>query len=345
MKAKITFLQLSVMFFTLAFCTTNAQTPILHYNFENSLENSGSLGNTFDLAIDTKAPPSAAVNYSTGKLGTGSYKLPDANNVKNFLSSNSDPEDASGFIGISGNAARTITAWVKKPNNGVNFNVVCLGATNKDRQMYGLRFLGTGRLRVEYGGTGIYGDPMLTDNVLPFDTWVHIAITMPTGGTTQQTTVYVNGEVYPTISQNGDDLSVQTINRRVLIGVQVNVYNKGVAGPPTANPGEVDDVRIFDTNLTQAQIQAIMAEAPLSVADQEFAANELSIYPNAVTDYLNIESTVANTFQVSVFDMLGKQVSKATVTGKLNMGNLSSGLYIVKIRSGNKASSFKVVKK
>lgn len=334
MKTNITFLRLSMVAFALAFYTVSAQTPLYHYKFENSLVNDGSKGAAYNLNIEA----AGAANYSTGQVvGSNAYQFPDATDTKNYLASTT-----SGSTGISGNAARTVAVWIKKPT-GANFNAVTLGSSNSSGQRYTIRFTTDGYIKLDFGSPTIGGSADDGHTALPFDTWTHVVATMPANGTVGDNIIYVNGDVYLSGVSSTD--VVNTLDFRVLVGVQTKAANTGVIGPATANPGEVDDLQIYDVALTEAQIETIMAGGTLGVADQNFAANELSVYPNAVTDYLNIESATANKFEVLVFDMLGKVVDRATVTQKLNMSSLASGLYIVKIRSGNKVASVKVAKK
>jgi hypothetical protein len=63
-----------------------------------------------------------------------------------------------------------------------------------------------------------------------------------------------------------------------------------------------------------------------------------SVYPNPTsTGFVNITSKTNETIQVAVFDILGKQVLNNTVkNNRLNVSNLTTGVYIMKIsQNGN----------
>lgn len=82
------------------------------------------------------------------------------------------------------------------------------------------------------------------------------------------------------------------------------------------------------------------------VGTEDFAANSFSVYPNPVSDILNIQTKKA-VDQVTVYDILGKAVLSATpgiISPKINMGNLSSGVYMVKVTIGKTSKTVKVVK-
>lgn len=75
------------------------------------------------------------------------------------------------------------------------------------------------------------------------------------------------------------------------------------------------------------------------------AISGLKVYPNPVTNgNLFITSDSNDAKLVTIFDVLGKQVVKATVTNQpLNVANLNSGVYIVKITEEGKTATRKLV--
>ena len=83
--------------------------------------------------------------------------------------------------------------------------------------------------------------------------------------------------------------------------------------------------------------------APLSV--NNFNANSFSLYPNPTnTGSVTISSTNSNAISVQVFDILGKQVKNETLTNNtLNVSNLKTGVYIVKITQNNATTTKKLV--
>lgn len=76
------------------------------------------------------------------------------------------------------------------------------------------------------------------------------------------------------------------------------------------------------------------------------AIDGLKIYPNPVTNGVFYINTTANsTKDVIVYDVLGKQVIKTSTSNAVNVSNLTSGVYIVKItEEGNTATRKLVIK-
>jgi hypothetical protein len=73
----------------------------------------------------------------------------------------------------------------------------------------------------------------------------------------------------------------------------------------------------------------------------------LNIYPNpASSDRIYITSKSAQTKDVEIFDVLGKKVLQATLTGKeLNISDLTPGVYIIKIKEGDATATRKLIVK
>jgi len=86
-------------------------------------------------------------------------------------------------------------------------------------------------------------------------------------------------------------------------------------------------------------------DAVLGVND--FNTNSFSLYPNPTnTGAVSITSRNSEAISVQVFDILGKQVKKETLTNNtLNVANLKSGIYIVKITQNHTSTTKKLVVK
>ncbi|MFC0603150.1 T9SS type A sorting domain-containing protein [Winogradskyella pulchriflava] len=80
-------------------------------------------------------------------------------------------------------------------------------------------------------------------------------------------------------------------------------------------------------------------------SNNEFSKNEFSIYPNPTNKgIVSITSTSNEVMNVQVFDILGKQIKNETLTNNtLNVSNLKSGVYLVKITQNNASTTKKLV--
>ena len=138
--------------------------------------------------------------------------------------------------------------------------------------------------------------------------------------------------------------------------------NIGTANPPTqAIPGvdqgetitglavsttyfwSIDVVNCFGVN--PGPVWSFTTDAVLGV--EENTLNTFSVYPNPTTDVLNIKSS-KEIDNVTVFNLLGQNVASFTkneiINSSIDLSELSQGLYLVKITSGNKTQTLRVTK-
>ena len=73
--------------------------------------------------------------------------------------------------------------------------------------------------------------------------------------------------------------------------------------------------------------------------------NGLTMYPNPVSgNTLYLTSTANAAMSVQIFDLLGKEVLKATVVNNaVNVAKLTAGVYVVKITEEGKTATRKLV--
>lgn len=71
----------------------------------------------------------------------------------------------------------------------------------------------------------------------------------------------------------------------------------------------------------------------------------LNIYPNPTSsDRVYITSKYAQTKTIEIYDVLGKKMLQATITGKeLNISGLTAGVYIIKIKEGDATATRKLI--
>ena len=110
-------------------------------------------------------------------------------------------------------------------------------------------------------------------------------------------------------------------------------------------PGELLYVRVFEYgNDVFGTFKIAAYDASLS--NDAFEKNTFTIYPNPVKNVLNISFT-QNISEVSVYNMLGQQVTFKVLNtnkGQVDMSNLASGTYLVKVKADNAIQTIKVVK-
>ena len=103
------------------------------------------------------------------------------------------------------------------------------------------------------------------------------------------------------------------------------------------------DFYSFDTN-NEMYLDAIIFSDALSV--DESSLNLFNAYPNPVKDYLYLSSQ-ATVDLVEVYDILGHNIMSINpnaISPKVDMSNLASGTYLVKVTIGNQSKTMKIIK-
>jgi hypothetical protein len=81
-----------------------------------------------------------------------------------------------------------------------------------------------------------------------------------------------------------------------------------------------------------------------TLSDNDFSVSSFKIYPNPANTSITIKSSDVKIESVEVFNMLGKNVLKSRlVDDKLNVSELASGVYMLRISSTNASTTRRIV--
>ena len=84
------------------------------------------------------------------------------------------------------------------------------------------------------------------------------------------------------------------------------------------------------------------AECALSIGDNALEV-DVFIYPNPTDDYLFIEGN-KNPISISIYNLLGAEVIAKSAGDKINVSELSKGVYIIRISDGINQTDKKFIK-
>ena len=96
-----------------------------------------------------------------------------------------------------------------------------------------------------------------------------------------------------------------------------------------------------DTSSVVNKIYFYKKEQTASTKDNNIKG--LAIYPNPTSDILNITTPLNAEKEVVVYDILGKEVLKTKTQQVVKVGNLTPGVYLVKVLENGKTSTQKIV--
>jgi len=204
------------------------------------------LDETTDTVADDAIAPDGSPNEHDGTLvnmtgnewdGAGALTLDGVN----------DHIVATGYKGVTGTAARTVSAWIKTTTDGA---IVAWG-TEVTSQKYIFR-IETGQLRIEVDGGFLKSTSLVND-----ENWHHVAVVLPSGATNvTQHLFYIDGVSAATYTPISKAVSTAS-GIDVLIGNDHSSrYFKGM----------LDDVRIFNRALTAAEIGVLGGARPMPIA-------------------------------------------------------------------------------
>jgi len=148
--------------------------------------------------------------------------------------------EITGYKGILGSSAVTVTAWVK--TSSTDTGAIVGWGPDVAGQRFGFR-VDVGRLRIEHAGGNVQGDTLVNDGG-----WHHVAVTIQENATISypEVILYLDGtdDSRPTTGANAFNLTA---------GEDVSIGRR-----PANNDrfflGQIDEVRIYNGTLTQEEI-------------------------------------------------------------------------------------------
>ncbi|SEP99151.1 Por secretion system C-terminal sorting domain-containing protein [Hyunsoonleella jejuensis] len=271
MKLTTTFLNRATCIFAIVLVTTFsafAQTPVAHFDFNGNLTDSSTNGYTLTpqgtFAAAYEADQESTANSAISFPGTsGDYLL-------------------SNYNGITGAAARTVTAWFKSTTTYARNTIVGWG-TSGSGAAFNVMLTDVGGIRVEGGSSNKRTSGLgLNDG-----NWHHVGVTFEDDGTPtlDDVKIFVDGvEITSGLLGFNTATAINTASGAMQIGNAVDNANYYFRN------GALNDIRIFDSALTEAQILAISgitAAAPVadfSASNTAPSTDEIISFTDASTN-------------------------------------------------------------
>ena len=255
----------------------------------------------------------------TSNAGT-SFTTDRHNNANGAININ-DTGTSATIVGLPyGANPRTISVWAKTNVFDSQINYIFHYGTSANGN--GLALRPTTILYFANAGANLE-----TANTYTNTTWVHYVCTYD--GSTA--TVYKNGVLFSSGAKSFNTASA------------LDVFKLGLteSGTATYFNGAIDDLKIYNYVLDQADITSLYNNNTLSSSD--FAQNnlEVSLYPNPVNDVLNIETTL-EVKSVEIYNIQGQKVLSSNQK-QINVSDLAAGMYMVRIQDAENNSAIKKV--
>lgn len=116
-------------------------------------------------------------------------------------------------------------------------------------------------------------------------------------------------------------------------------------GPHEASDAQLNlgETYFVDNNTISIEVVNILEEdyidvyidfSVLSIADNSYI-NEINIYPNPASEFINIDSKESFSYTAKLYDMFGKLISTHDNTHKINISAFNEGIYLLEISDLN----------
>lgn len=100
------------------------------------------------------------------------------------------------------------------------------------------------------------------------------------------------------------------------------------------------------TDVFSMEIDDVEIIAEQAASNEEFFKKNFALFPNPTSDELNINITNGLEFnEVSIFDLTGRKIKSFNNETKLNVSDLSSGTYLINIKTNEGTAASKFIKK
>ncbi len=231
---------LTLPFALVAFSTFAASNPIAYYAFD---EASGTT------ALDQAATP------KNGTLTGGVTRVPGVlNGALSF-------DGSTGYVSVPNSpdlsgGSFTVAGWIYR-KGGVEKKFVSKWNDNTSSYQFDFQVYQDSKLWFQVQKSSNVGVVARGTTLIDVNKWYHVAAVAETS--TSQLRVYVNGVLETLQAAPGWDGTIRPQNMEMNIGRKVSGYDYW--------NGAIDDVRIYNAALTQADITALASAPPKAIAD------------------------------------------------------------------------------
>ena len=221
---------------------------------------------------------------------------------------------------LNSSSELSISVWVK-PNS--QQNAMILGKSNYSTNTnYLLRTNSSGYINFEY-------IDFAYSNSLPLivNDWNHIAVVSQTDNSKQ---VYINGVL---ATHTGGTSPFGLVTNALTIGAR--------AGAEFFN-GQIDDLRIYKSALTNSQVSGLFTNNSLNVEQQEVDV-EKNFYVFNNTLYFKNTQDLNKLKNIEVYNLLGQKVFETSIIEtQISLSTLQNGVYFLRVK--NKEGQYSVLK-
>ncbi len=135
-------------------------------------------------------------------------------------------------------------------------------------------------------------------------------------------------------------------NPNLILRIKFAAAANGSGNPNGLSGNNRFDNIVVEGDTTTAKPQAVVAPPATGIDLINYTALNCSVYPNPAHGSVNIASTGIGAKQVSIYDRMGKLVYDIQISEEndlIQLNNLSSGIYMLKISNGQETVTSKLI--
>ena len=144
----------------------------------------------------------------------------------------------------------------------------------------------------------------------------------------------ISGSIIPT----GDQQYIFTIALMVSNDLNLGEYDLTFINPIFSSSTGTE--LVFETAPLSETGNMISVQS--ATASLNEYTNLINIFPNPSSKYINVN--IDSELEAVVFDLLGKELIRENITGRLDISSLEKGTYILNITDGINTSTHKIIK-
>jgi predicted outer membrane repeat protein len=236
----------------------------------------------------------------------------------------------------------TISAWIKPSvfMNNASGAIVSKWNNSLSGDQFILLFEGaqSGKILWAVGNGSTTANGIISSAIgVNSSTWSHIAATWEPGGLHK---IYINGQLNTSATLSAFSSIKLNGNASLNIGAQNATFRNF--------NGSIDDVRIYGKAINETEILALYQNSPSCpnvTGIESSLKSSVSVYPNPSGKSITFEFG-SDKGTVTFYSLDGMQVLKTDVSNNqsLNIENLSSGLYLLNVKTDTNTETIKFIK-
>ncbi len=280
-------------------------------------------GDTKDSSPNLNHAVAEGGSFVTGRQGTEALSLDGSSDFVQL------PADVANHSEIS------VVAWIKRNGYTVDRHIFEFSSGNDEYMYLTDATGGQMQLGIKYNGV----EQTLTAPILPVAEWAHLVVTLGDDGAA----IYVNGIK----TAETTDMTIRPSDFSPFINyIAVNTTTRKLFG------GAIDDFRIYNYQLSDTQVTELYNDLTTDVFDQVMDESDLAVWPTPVDNILHVsynEYSQREQASVQLYNMSGGVVLAADINSgvktDLDVSNLPSGLYVLKLLTAEGSITKKIIVK